>query len=68
MQNWKDDTQATHSRIGDVTAAVTGGLTMAQLHGIGDWKSTAVRFYLCALSAMHLPRWGFNISQGNPDM
>ena len=38
-------------RIGGVTAAVTGGLTMAQLRGIGDWESTAVRFYLRALSA-----------------
>jgi integrase len=38
-------------RIGGVTAAVTGGLTMAQLRGIGDWESNAVRYYLRALSA-----------------
>ena len=38
-------------RIGGVTAAVTGGLTMAQLRGIGDWESNAIRYYLRALSA-----------------
>jgi hypothetical protein len=38
-------------RIGGVTAAVSGGLTMAQLRGIGDWESKAVRYYLRAISA-----------------
>ncbi len=38
-------------RIGGATAAMQGGMTMAQIRSIGDWVSHAILLYLRAVGA-----------------
>lgn len=55
-------------RIDGVTAAMRGGLTMAQIRAIGDWESKAIRDYLRAVGTLSIgasSRMGFLLT-GRP--